>query len=318
MGGCWSQQSIDNEAMLAAINASPAVEQPAGEIVHDNAGQVTAEGGSSEYVGAYMRNGIEQQNAVEPLIPVSNEQMEQPVLHVSPDEYQNPVETVLDIPLENTGRTSVDQPIYQTFEEQPMEERIAPSKIYNEQPVTLPVPENLVEEPLPYVSSDVHYNYQTGDEPVVDVPIETMMTPVVDDPVYPPLEVSPIVEQTLHNQYIEEQPVNEETVHSQIYEEQPVHTLSFGDEAVLPAQLCETEASFQVNENYQVSEALPVGHDLGVAFEGRMYRTRVFDPNLNDYVYVGGDDLQPRGGLVMWRTVQKYERYKRLNAHFLL
>jgi len=299
MGGCWSQQSIDNEAMLAGIDARPAVEQPAGEIVHDNAGQVLAEACSSEYVGAYMRNGTEQQNAVQPLVPVCNNQMEQPVLDVTPDVYQNPVETVFDIPVENKVGTSVDQPIYQSFEEQPMVEPIPHNQIYEDQPVALPLPENLMEETLPYVSSDVHYNYQTGDEPVVDIPVETMMTPVVDEPVYPPFEVNPIVEQTSHNQYIEEQPVNEETVHSQIYEEQPLQTISFGEHAVMPAQLCETEASLQVNENYQVSEAQPAGNDIGVAFEGRMYHTKVFDPNLNEYVYVGGDDLQPRGGLVM-------------------
>jgi len=298
MGGCWSQQSIDNEAMLA-IDASPVVEQSAGEIVHDNAGQVPAEGGSSEYVGAYMRNGMEQQNAVEPITPLSNDKMEQPVLHVSPDVYQSRVEPVFDIPIENTGRTTVDQPVYQTFEEQPIVERTAHNQIFEEQPVTLQVSENLMEETLPTFSSDVHYNYQNGNGLMVDVPVETMVTPIVDEPVYLPLEANPLVEQTLHNQYIEEQPVNEETVHSQIYVEQPVHTFSVGDYAVLPAQLGETQSSLQVNENYQVSETQPAGHDLGVVFEGRMFGARVFDPNLKEYVYVGGDNLQPRGGLVM-------------------
>merc|ERR550534_2239282 len=108
-----------------------------------------------------------------------------------------------------------------------------------------------------------------------------------------------MVEQTLNDQIIEEQPVVRQTVPNQIYEEHLVHPLSLGDHAVLPRELCANQASLEVQENVQVVKTQQVGHDLGVVFEGRVYRTRVFDPNLNEYVYVGGDELRPRGGLVM-------------------
>jgi len=330
MGVCWSQQSIDNEAMIAGIDGSSAVERCAGEIIHANAGQTPAEGGSSEYVGAYMGNGIEQQNAVAPLMPVSNAQIEQPVPHVSLNAYQNSVEQAFDFPEENMI-TAVDQPIYQTIEEHPMVTRTVHNQIFEEQPAMLPVTENFVEETLPPVSPDIHYNYQEVNEPVVDVPynyqedkepvvdtwvkepvvdtpVETMPTPIVEEPLYPPFEANPMLEQTVHNQYIEEQPANEETVHSQICEEQPMQTLLSGDHEVLPTELSEAQAILEVNENYQVPETQATGNDLGVTFEGRVYSERVFDPNINEYVYVGGDDLQPRGGLLMWWTLQKSER----------
>jgi len=311
MGACYSQQSIDNEAMIAGIDDSSAVERSAGEIIHDNAGQTPAEGGSSEYVGAYMGNGTDQENAVAPLMPVSNAKMEQPVPYVSPNAYQNSVEQVFDFPAENTI-TTVDQPIYQTIEEQPMVARTVHNQIFEEQPVMLPVTENLVETLPPVSPPDTHYNYQEVTEQVVDIPfnyqevkeqvvdtpVETMVTPIVDETL-PTFEVNPMAEQTSHYQYIQEQPGNEETVHSQIYEEQPVHALLSGDHGVLPTQVSEVEAILPANENYQVPETQLTGNDLGVAFEGKMYSARVFDPNMNEYVYVGGDDIHPRGGLLM-------------------
>jgi len=296
MGGCQSQQITDSEAMLSEIDASPAVEQSAGdEVVQLIPDQVPAPRGSSEYGGANLENDIAQKNTVVATLPVSNDQTEQPVLRVSPDVYQNSSEPVIDVPI---GKNSVDQPIiYQTFEEQPMAER-AVDQIFEEQPVMSAVSNNRVDETLRPVSTDVHYDYQNGNEAVFDVPIETSLKAFVDEPIYQPSEEHSMVERTLHNQIIEEQPI-EQTVHNQIFEEQLVHPISFGDHSVFPAQASETHASVQVNENIQGVETQPPEHDLGVVFEGRTYRTRVFDPNLKEYVYVGGDYVESRGGLVI-------------------
>jgi len=317
MGGCYSQQSIDGEAMLDEIESGSVVEQSTGdEVVQNISGQVPAQGGSSEYVGAYVGNDMTQQGTLEPTLPVSNNQMDEPVLRVSP---QNSIEPIFDAPIENTGTTSVDQPIiYQTYEEQPVVERT-----FEEQPMTVPVScyqieETLppvsgyqVEEALPPVSSDVHYDYQIAKE-VFDVPIDTTVKTIVDEPVYQSFQEHPMIEQTLHNPMIEEQPVIDQTVHNQIigeepvtdqtvhqiFEDQPVHPISAGDHAFLPALSSETVAVAEVNENIQVVETKPPEHDLGIVFEGRTYRKKVFDANLKEYVYVGGD-VQPRGGLVM-------------------
>jgi len=298
MGGCSSQQIIDSDAMLAEHESCAVADKAAGDEVQNIPGQVPVQGGSSEYIGAYVENGIAHQNTVEPALPVSNDQTEQPVLRVSPNVYQNSSEPIFDVPIETTVKTSADEPkIYQTFEEQPMAEEIV-YQILEEQPVTLPV-SNQFEEICPPISSDVHYDYQNGNDVVFDVPIETMVKTIVNEPLYQPFEEHPMVERTLPNQIIEEQPVIEQTVESQIFEMQPVHPISSGDHAVLPTQSPETHASVEVNENIDVVETQPPGHDLGVVFEGRTFDTRVFDPNLKEYVYVGGDNVQPRGGLVM-------------------
>jgi len=126
-----------------------------------------------------------------------------------------------------------------------------------------------------------------------------MSKTIVDQPVYQPFKEYPVVEQTLHNQDMEEQPMIEQTLLSQIYEEQAVHPTSTGDDAVLPAQPFEIQESGKVEEIVQIAETQQSIHDRGVIFEGRTYRTRIFDPNLNEYVYVRRDDLQPRGGLLM-------------------
>jgi len=288
MGGCWSQQSIDNEAMLAEVESCSVVERSAGdEVVQNIAGQVSVQGGSSEYVGAYVENGLAHQNTVEPTLLVSNNQTEQPVPCVSPDVQQNSSEPMVDVPIENRVGVSVEEPIiYQTFEEQPIAENTV-YQISEVKPVPLPVSNNQFEEIFPPFSSDVHFENQSGNEAEFDVPIETKMTTVVDEPLYQPFKEHSMVERTLHNQAIEEQPVIEQTVHNQIFEEQPVRPTSFRESAVLPTQSSETHASVEVNENIQVEETQPLGHDLGVVFEGRTYRTRVFDPNLNEYVYVG-------------------------------
>jgi len=290
MGGCWSQQSIDSEAMLAEVEPCSVVERSAGdEVVQNIAGQVPVQGGSSEYVGAYVENGMAHQNTVKPTLPVSNDQTEQPVPRVSPNVYQKSSEPMFDVPIEDTVGASVGEPkIYQTFEEQPMAEKTV-YQIFEEKPVALPVSNTEFEEVFPPVSSDVQYDYQNGNEAVFDVPVETKVETVVDEPLYQPFEEHPMVERTLHNQASEEQPVIEQAVHNQIFEEQPVHPTSFGDSAVLPTQSSET----------QVVETQPSGHDIGVVFEGRTYRRRVFDRNLKEYVYVGEDHVEPRGRSVM-------------------
>jgi len=292
MGGCSSQQSIDSEAMLAEYESCAMIERAAGDEVQNIPGQVSVQGGSSEYIGAYVENSMAHQNTVEPPLPVSNDQTEQPVPRVSPNVCQNSSEPIFDVPIENTVKTSVDEPtIYQTFEEQPMAEEIV-YHILEEQPVTLPV-SNQLEESLPPISSDVHFDNQHGNDAVFDVPIETMVKTIVDEPLYQPFDEHPMVERTLPNQIIEEQPVIEQTVKSQILEVQPVHPTSFDDHAVLPTKSPETHARVEVNENIDVVETQPPGHDLGVVFEGRTFHTRVFDPNLKEYVYVGGDHVQP-------------------------
>jgi len=284
MGGCWSQ-SIDSEAMASEIDDSFAKERSAGnELVQNNAGQVPAEGGSSEYIGAFIRNDMAQQNAVEPTLPVSNYQSVEPLPRVTSDVYQNLSEKTVDVPVENTVKTGMDQPLNQIFEEQPMVEQTVHNHIIKEDPVTLPVPNNQVQRTFPLNSSDIHYNHQNSNELALDVPVKTTVNSIVDEPVYQPLEEQHVIGQSVPNQ---------------IYEEHSVHPLSQGDNSVLPRQPCETRASLEVKENVQVVDTQETGHDIGVVFEGRTYRTRVFDPNLNEYVYVGGDDLRPRGGLVM-------------------
>jgi len=296
MGGCSSQQIIDSDAMLAEHESCAVADKAAGDEVQNIPGQVPVQGGSSEYIGAYVENGMAHQNTVEPPLPVSNDQTEQPVLRVSPNVHQNISEPIFDVPIENTVKTSVDEPIiYQTFEEQPVAEEIV-YQILEEQPVTLPVSNQFEEIFLP-VTSDVHYDYQNGNDAVFDVPTETMVKTIVDEPLSQPFEEHPMVERTLPNPVIEEQPVIEQTVKSQIFEVQPVHTVSFGDHAVLPTQSPETHASVEVNENIDVVEVQP--HELGIVFEGRTYQTRVFDANLKEYVYVGENCVKPRGGLVM-------------------
>jgi len=299
MGGCSSRQSIDSEAMLAEHESCSVVERSAGdEVVMNIPDQAPVQGGSSEYVGAYEEKGMAHQNTVEPTLPVSNELTEQPVLRVSPNVYQNRSEPVFDVPIDNTVKTSDDKPVIsQTFEEQPMVEE-TDYHIFEEHPVTLPT-SNQFEEIFPPVSSDVHYDYQNGNDTVFDAHIESTVKTIVEEPSHHPIEEHPIVERTLHNQILEEQPVIEQTAQSQIFEEQPVNPVFFGDHAVLPTQSSEIHAMAEVNENIDVVETQPPGHDLGIVFEGRTFRTRVFDPYLKEYVYVGGDYVEPRGGLVM-------------------
>jgi len=298
MGGCWSQ-SVDSEAMAAEIDLISAEERSAGnELVQNNAGQVPAQGGSSEYIGAFVRNDMVQENAVASTLLDSNNQTIQPLTLVS-DVDQNRSELTGDVPLENTVKTTVVQPSHQNIEEQATLEQTLHNHIIEEQPVTLPVPHNQMQETLPPVSSAVYYDYQNGKEPVLDVPIGTTVNTIVDEPVYQHFLKNSKIKQTFKDQIIEEQPVIRQTVPNQIYEEHLIDPLSPGDPAVLPRELCENQASLEVEENVQVVEKQQAGHDLGVVFEGRIYRTRVFDPNLNEYVYVWGDDLRPRGGLVI-------------------
>jgi len=290
MGGCWSQQSIDNETMLAEHDPCSIAERSAGDEV-----VVPVPGGSSEYIGAYVENGMVPQNAIEPTLLLSEDQTEQRVLGVSPNVYQNSTEQMFDFSIEKTGSTNVDQPIiYQPFEEQPLVEDTV-YEVFEELPQALLVSSNQVEEPRPPVSSNVNYDNQKGNEAVLDAPIETTVKPFVDEPLYQPVEDYPMDERTF-NQIIEEQPVVE-TMHNQIFEE-PVDAPSFGEHAV-PAQSSEIPASTEVYETIQVEETQPSELDVGVVFEGRTYSTRVFDPHLKEYVYVSGHNVQPRGGLVM-------------------
>jgi len=289
MGGCWSQQSIDNETMLAEHDPCSIAERSAGDEV-----VVPVPGGSSEYIGAYMENGMIPQNAVEPTLLLSEDQTEQRELRVSPNAYQNSTEPMFDFPIEKTGSTNVDQPIiYQPFEEQPLVEETV-YEVFEELPQALLV-SNQVEEPRPPVSSNVNNDNQKGNEAVLDAPIETTVKPIVDEPLYQPVEDYPMDERTFNNQIIEEQPVVE-IMQNQIFEE-PEDAQSFGGHAV-PAQ-SEIPASTEVYEANQVDETQPPGLDVGVVFEGRTYSTRVFDPHLKEYVYVSGHNVQPRGGLVM-------------------
>jgi len=284
MGGCWSQ-SIDREAMEAEIDDSFGKERSAGnELVQNHAGQVPAQGGSSEYIGAFIRKDIRQQNAVEPTLPVSNNQTVKPLPRASSDVYQNRSEKTVDVPVENTVKTSIDQPLNQIFEEQPMVVQTVHNHITKEELGTLPIPNNQMQQTFPPDSSAVNYDYKNGNELAFDIPVKTTVKTIVDKPVYQPLEEQHVIRQSEPNQ---------------IYEEHSVHPLSQGDHSVLPTQTFKTRASLEVEENDQVVEIQEAGHDLGVVFEGKTYRTRVFDPNLNEYVYVGGDDLQPRGGLVL-------------------
>jgi len=284
MGGCWSQ-SIDSEAIAAGIDDSSAKERSAGnELVQNNAAQVPAQGGSSEYIGAFIRNDMGQQNTDEPTLPVSNDQMVKPLPRASPDAYQNRNEKTVDVSVENTDKTSIDQPVNQIFEEQPVVEQTVHNHIIKEEPVTLRVLNDQKQKTFPPDSSAVHYDYQNGNELAIEAPVKTTMKTIVDEPMYQPFEEQPIIRQSVPNQ---------------IYEEHPVHPVSQGDNLNLLREPCDTEASLAAKENIQVVETQKAGHDFGVVFEGRTYHTRVFDPNLNEYVYVGGDDLRPRGGLVM-------------------
>jgi len=286
MGGCWSQ-SIDSEAMAAEIDYSSAKELPAGnEVLHNNAGWAPAPGDSSEYIGAFMRDGMAQPNAVEPTLPDSNNRMVQPLPPVSSDVHQNCSKLKVEVPVENTTKTSVDQPLNQILEEQPIVEQSVHNHAIEDNLVTSPVPNYQMQRTLPPPSSAVQYDHQNGQEPVVDVPVENMMQTIVAD-------------RTLREEIIEEQPVTIQNEPTQIYEKLQVHPSSLGDHVALPKKPCETQARLEVIENVQVVETQHPEHDLGVVFEGKTYRTRVFDPNLGEYVYIGEDDIRPRGGLVM-------------------
>merc|ERR1719204_822236 len=100
---------------------------------------------------------------------------------------------MFEIPIENTVKVSVDEPVtYQTFEEHPMvEENVY--QIIEELPETLPV-SNQFEEIFPHVSSDVHNDSQDGHDPVFDVPVETTVKTIVDEPLYQPVEEHPTFE----------------------------------------------------------------------------------------------------------------------------
>jgi len=301
MGGCVSQKRKDSEAMSADIDVSTVGDPSASHVlVHNGSGQVPVHGGSSEYVGAFMRNDMTQKNAVEQTGTVSNNQAEQPIPNVSSSNvYKNPSELIVDVPVHNAVKTSVDRPGSQILEEQPNEQQIIPDKNKKEEPANLLVRHNLIQKTLPPVTSSVQHDYRNVNEPVFNIPIASTVNTYVDQPLYHPFEECPMVERTLHNPIMEEQPVFEQAVRNQIYEKQSAHPISSGDPAVLLAQPSETLASVDVQENVQIAETQQPAHDLGVVFDGRMYQTRVFDPNLNEYVYVMRDDLQPRGGLVM-------------------
>jgi len=269
----------------AEIDDSFAKERSAGnELVQNHAGQVPAQGGPSEYIGAFILNDMGQQNANEPTLPVSNNQTVKPLPNVSSEVYQNRSEKTVGVPVENTVKTSIDEPLNQICEEQPMVEQTVPNHITSEEPATLPIPNNQIQKTAPPDSSAINYDYQNGNELAFDVPGKTTVKTIVNESVYQPFKDQHVIRQSVPNQ---------------IYEEHSLHPLLQGDHQVLPRQPCKTRASLEVKENVQAIETLEARHDLGVVFEGRTYRTRVFDPNLNEYVYIGGDDLQPRGGLVM-------------------
>jgi len=276
--------------MSAEIDVSTGGDPSAvNDLVHNGAGQAPVKGGSTEYAGAFMRNDTTQKNAVEPTVTVSNNQTDQPVRNVSSNVYKKRSEPIVDVPAGNTVITSVDGLGNQIFEEQPMVQQTVSNQL---------IEDNQIEKTLPPVTSHVQH-YQNVDEPVFDVPIASTAKTIVDQPVYHPFEEYPKVERTLHNLIVEEQPVIKEAVRNQIYEEQPVHPISSGDPACLLAQASETFASVNVHENVQIAETQQPAHDLGVVFDGRTYQTKVFDPNLNEYVYVRRDDPQPRGGFLM-------------------
>jgi len=300
MGGCFSQKTSDSEAMSAEIDGSTAGEPTAvNDLVHNGAGKVPVQGGSSEFVGASMRSDTAQKNTVEPMAPVTNNQTVQPLPYVTTDVYPNRSKIILDVPAENAVKTSVDQPRNPIFEDQPMVQQTVYGQAIKEQPATLPVRYNWTEKTLPPVTTAVQHDYQNCYEPVFEVPLAATSKTIVDKPVYQPFEEHPMVERTLHDQNMEEQPMIEQTPRSQIYEEQAARHTSSGDHAVLPSQTFEIQDSGKVKENFQVAKTQQPAHDRGVVFEGRTYRTRIFDPNLNEYVYVRRDDLQPRGGLMM-------------------
>jgi len=141
-----------------------------------------------------------------------------------------------------------------------------------------------VEQPLPPVTSDVHYDHLYDNE-IVLIPQENTVNVNVDQPIY--------------QQTFVEQPMVEQTPNNQISDDQPVHPVSSYDQAVLPAQSSAKQV-VDVTENVQILGTQQAEHnDLSIVFEGRTYGRRVFDPNLNEYVYVEEDDQQPQGGLVM-------------------
>jgi len=277
--------------MSAEIDAST-VGKPsaANDLVHTGAGEVPVQGGSSEYVGAFMQNDTAQKNAVEPTALVPNNRKEHNFPRVSSDVYPNHGEIVVDIPVENSVKTNVDQPRNPVFEEQPMGQQTVYNRNTVEQPATLPVRHSWIEKTLPPVTTEVQHDYQNGNEPVFEIPGSATVKTFVDQPVYQPLEAHPMVEQTLHNQTMEEQAVNNQTLPRQIFEYQAEPTSS-GDQAVLPAKPVGIGANVEDKENVQIAETQQPLHGRGVVFEGRTYQTRVFDPNINGYVYIRGDDL---------------------------
>jgi len=278
--------------MSAEIDAST-VGKPsaANDLVHTGAGEVPVQGGSSEYVGAFMQNDTAQKNAVEVTALVPNNRKEHNFPRVSSDVYPNHGEIVVDVPVERAMKACVDQPRNRVFQEQSMGQQTGYSRDIEEYPATLPVRHNWIDKTLPHVTTEVPHDYRNGNEPMFEMPGSATVRTFVDQPAYQPLEAHPMAEQTLRNHAIEEQFVNNQTLPSQIFKEQAEHPTSLGDQAVLPAKPIEIGANVKVEENVQIAETQQPLHYRGVVFEGMTYRTRVFDPNINGYVYIRGGDL---------------------------
>jgi len=288
MGGCFSQKRTDSESMSAEIDGSTVGEPSAvNDLVQNGAGEVPGPGGSSEFVGDSMLSNTAWKNAVEPTVPVTNKQTEKPLPFVSSDVYSNRSKIIVDVPVNNAFKTNVDQPRNPIFEDQPVVKKTVYGQVVEEQPTTLPVRYNWIKKTLSPVATALQHDNQNYNEPVFDVPQAATPKTIVDQPLYQPFEEHRMVERTLHYQNMEEQPMIEQTLRSQVYEEQ------------LPAQTFEIQESGKVKANVQVAKTQQPVHDHGIVFEGRAYRTRIFDPNINEYVYVRGDDLQPLCGYVM-------------------
>jgi len=145
--------------------------------------------------------------------------------------------------------------------------------VYIEDEVMLPVSDNQTEEPLTAVPLDISHNFQNVDERFV-------------------MATNGITEQN--------------DVDQPLYHEQPVQSVSMDDRETVPSQPPANVAKDNVQNAVQGVRTQQDGDsDVGVVFEGRTYRKRVFDENLKNYVYVTDDvyvadgNLQPNGPLVI-------------------
>jgi len=331
-----SQQNIDSQMVVESEPARSSVQTGplADDVAPSNVNQLPAQGGTAEYVGAYMKQDHGIQNYGDVMSPDFNIQTEEPFTAVpfNPSDiqhnYQNVGEQVVLATQGNTEQNTVQQ----LYHEQPVypvaldNKAMVPSQFYQNagEPVVMAAhgstEQNAVDQPL-YHEQPVHPVSLDGKATVPAQFTQNMGEPVemathgntgqnaanqvlYHQPVHP---VSLEEKATVPSQYYQngrEQVVMEahenmeqNAVGQPLYHEQPVHPVSLDDKA---PQSSANLAGDKVKNAIQGVKTHQNEHsDFTIVFEGQTYRKRVFDENLNSYVYVTEDSIQPNGGLLI-------------------